>query len=120
MPGESRQRRILVVEDQALVAQTIASALEDEYQVLQSEGADAALLTLEATNVHLVLLDCLLPGGGYARVLDRCDALSTPVVLMSGDLERAEELRQGRRAFLAKPFSIDDLLAIVGKLARQL
>lgn len=112
------QPRILVVEDQSLVAETIASALEDAYSVLHSEDAREALQILESERVHLVLLDCLLPGGGYARVLDRCDALALPVVLMSGDLERVEELRGGRRAFLAKPFSIDDLIGTVQRVVQ--
>lgn len=104
------------MEDQPLVAQTIASALEEEYTVLGSDDADHALAALQADAVHLVLLDCLLPGGGYLRVLDRCDALGTPVLLMSGDLDRAEELRAGQRAFLAKPFSIDALLETVRRM----
>ncbi|MGH7041641.1 MAG: response regulator [Acetobacteraceae bacterium] len=116
---EAIRKRVLVVEDQDLVGDTIASVLEDEYEVLRSGDADHALRLLESVTVHLVLLDCLLPGGGYPRVVDRCDALQTPVVLMSGDLERAEELRQGRRAFLAKPFAIDVLLETIQRVARE-
>ncbi len=42
-----RDCKILVVEDQALVAETIASALGDEYEVLCSANASAALDVLK-------------------------------------------------------------------------
>jgi len=112
-------RRILVVEDQALVAQTIASALEDDYEVLQSENAPEALAILNAGSVDLVLLDCLLPGGGYAEAIARCDELGIPAVLMSGDPDRLAHLETGPRPFLAKPFSIDALLETVESLTRR-
>ena len=102
--------RILVVEDQPLVAETIASALSDEYDVVCGASASDALEALERGTSDLVLLDCLLPGGRAADVIALADRLGVPVVLMSGDIERIDALQDGTRPFLAKPFSMDALL----------
>jgi CheY-like chemotaxis protein len=107
--------RILVVEDEPLVAETIASALGDKYQVQLAASAAAATDRLQAGRVDLMLLDCLLPGGQLGEVIAQADALQVPLVLMSGDLGRIEALEGGRRPFLGKPFTIDALLATVAK-----
>ncbi len=60
-----------------------------------------------------MLLDCLLPGGGTGEVMGRADRAGVPVILMSGDMERMESLRDGDRPFLSKPFSIDSLMRTV-------
>lgn len=109
----TQESRVLIVEDQPLVAETIASALGDDYDVVCGASADEALVLLERGGCQLVLLDCLLPGGRAADVMARADAAQVPVVLMSGDLERAEQLSEGNRPFLTKPFSIAVLLRTV-------
>ena len=101
---------ILVVEDQPLVAETIASALSDGYDVVCGATAREALEILERGTSDLVLLDCLLPGGRVAEVIACADKAGVPVVLMSGDTERIDALRGGTRPFLAKPFSMDALM----------
>jgi DNA-binding response OmpR family regulator len=109
----TEQRRILVVEDQELVAETIATALEDDYTVICAGSAAEASPLLEQRAIDLILLDCLLPGGCTAETIALADRTGVPVVLMSGDLARAEALREGARPFLGKPFTVDTLLAVV-------
>ncbi|MEO8715195.1 MAG: response regulator [Acetobacteraceae bacterium] len=105
--------RILVVEDQPLVAETIVSALGDDYDVVCGTSASEALEILERGTCDLVLLDCLLPGGRAADVIAHADRGGVPVVLMSGDMERIDALRGGNRPFLAKPFSMDALMRMM-------
>ncbi len=109
----SRNSRILIVEDQSLVAETIATALGDEYEVVCRASAGEALAILDQGRSELVLLDCLLPGGHAADVVARADAAQVPVILMSGDPDRMEQLRDGDRPFLPKPFSLDALMHAV-------
>ena len=112
--------RIFVVEDEALVAETIISALGDDYEVTSCGDSVAALGRLATESPDLVLLDLLLPGGRAADVIAAADAKGIAVILMTGDIERAETMRSGARAFLSKPFSIDALLEAVSKaLARH-
>jgi DNA-binding response OmpR family regulator len=117
-PG-SEVRRILVVEDDALVCETIAAMLEDDYQAVMAGTVDSALALLGGVTgpesrdkPDLILLDCLLPGGGLSHVLRAADLHSIPVVLTSGDPERAAWLDAGR-PFLAKPFSQAKLLQVL-------
>ncbi len=102
--------RVLVVEDQPLVSETIASALGDDYDVVCGASAPEAVEILERGTSDLVLLDCLLPGGRAADVMALADRIGVAVVLMSGDMERIDALRDGTRPFLAKPFSMDALM----------
>lgn len=105
--------RILVVEDHPLVAETIAAALGEDYEVACGTSASEALGILERGASDLLLLDCLLPGGRVAEVIASAEAAGVPIVLMSGDMERIEALRGGTRPFLAKPFSMDALIRTV-------
>jgi DNA-binding response OmpR family regulator len=107
--------RILVVEDEPLVAETIASALADQYDVHLADSAATALARLQSGDFKLMLLDCLLPGGQLNELIAQADGTGVPLVLMSGDLGRIETLEGGRRPFLGKPFSIDALLTVVAK-----
>ena len=115
----SQQRRILVVEDQELVAETIATALEEDYTVICAGSAAEATPLLDQQGIDLILLDCLLPGGCTHETIARADGIGVPVVLMSGDLSQAEELRDGRRPFLGKPFTVEALLGVVRAALRQ-
>ncbi|HEX5325892.1 MAG TPA: response regulator [Acetobacteraceae bacterium] len=105
--------RILVVEDEPLVAETIATALAETYLVVTVETAAAAEPHVRERSTDLLLLDCLLPGGQLGELIAHADAAEIPVVLMSGDLQRIEQLQDGKRPFLSKPFTIDALFAVV-------
>ena len=54
---------ILVVEDDPLVSEVIAAALDDEYSISVVETASEALTRVQAGGIRLMLLDCTLPGG---------------------------------------------------------
>lgn len=115
----SRSSRILVVEDDPLVAQTIASALEEQYSVHLASTAATAGPQVQAGTIDLMLLDCLLPGGQVDDLMVQADTMRVPLVLMSGDLSRIETLGNGGRPFLGKPFTIDALLAAVARGLEQ-
>ena len=100
--------RILVVEDEKLLAAIITDALAGSYEVLW----DAIELLLSAA-IDLVLLDCVLPGGTMWQVALEADRQDIPLVLMTGDPEQMKDLVGGARPFLLKPFSIAALADIV-------
>jgi two-component system, OmpR family, response regulator len=107
------RRSILVVEDEPLVAEVVADALGDTYRTIVVDGAAEALKQLRLGGIDLILLDYLLPGGGSGQVLAAADAAGVPVVVMSGDAERQNELSGGDYPFVAKPFRIEDLISAV-------
>jgi two-component system chemotaxis response regulator CheY len=113
------RRPILVVDDTPEIRDLIADILTDEgYPVTCASNGSEALAIVERITPALVLLDLNMPvldGRGFARALtDR--SLSIPILLLTaaGDAARcAQEL--GAIGLVAKPFTLGDLLAAVGR-----
>jgi DNA-binding NtrC family response regulator len=101
--------QILVVEDDTLVSEVIAAALEDTYAATIVETAAQALVLLRDGGFRLMLLDCTLPGGIDATLIPEADRIGTAVILMSGDAGRMARLTDTPRTFLLKPFSLSGL-----------
>lgn len=108
----SRQH-ILVVEDDPLVAEVIAAALDDDYVTSVVETSRAALSSLNQGGIDLVLLDCTLPDGIDPNLIPAADRLRLPVVFMSGDPQRMEGLTAQPRPFILKPFTLAELVSAV-------
>jgi DNA-binding NtrC family response regulator len=104
---------ILVVEDDSLVSEVIAAALDDRYSVAIVETASEAMEILRQGGIRLMLLDCTLPGGVGDDLIPEADRAGTVVVLMSGDPSRMAKLADQPRPFVLKPFSLAGLLETV-------
>jgi DNA-binding NtrC family response regulator len=120
VPPLLQRRRLLIVEDDALVRDTMILMLEEAYEVLLAASVCTALAVLRAADrpgIDAILLDCLLPGGKLADVLAETDRQSIPVVLVSGDL-RLEDTVGANRRFLRKPFSQATLLGALDSTRR--
>lgn len=112
-----RLLRVLVVEDQALIAGLIADALSDTYEAICAPTVPEAVEHLLTNSIDLVLLDCVLPGGTMWQVMLDADRLGVPVVLMTGDPGQMREIRGGPRPYILKPFSIAQLLDVIDEQA---
>lgn len=105
--------RILVAEDEPLVAQLIARVLEgagDDVQVVAS--CAAAIDSLAAERFDLALLDLHLPDGDGFRVVESLEAgeSSPPVVLITGEqFEEGDPRRERVAGTLMKPFDVQGL-----------
>lgn len=111
---------ILVVEDDDSIADLLADLLSDEgYRVLVAHDGLSALRSVRRVRPAMVLSDCMMPGlhgMQFVRELRRHPATRTiPVVLMSSVRPRGPGLADV--PFLAKPFDVDDLLALVARYA---
>jgi DNA-binding NtrC family response regulator len=114
LPPLSR-RRLLLVEDDQMVRDTIVLMLEDDYDIDVAVSVRTALDYLRAPEsppIEVILLDCLLPDGKMADILAAADQRSIPIVLISGDPNQAEAIGPSRQ-FLSKPFSQVTLLKIL-------
>ena len=69
----TERNAILVVEDDPLVSEVIAAALDDEYSISIVETASEALTLLRAGGIRLMLLDCTLPGGVDVDLIPEAD-----------------------------------------------
>jgi two-component system chemotaxis response regulator CheY len=113
--------RVLVIDDDETILRTVRRALgERGYDVLQAENGRAGLGVLaEMVELPLVLLDWWMPvmnGEDFLCSLEmdpRFAALN--VAIMSSDPQAA---MQYSRAYLPKPFTIDMLLNVLGRLSR--
>ncbi len=93
----SEKVHVLVVEDDPLVSEVIAAALEDRFRTTIVETAAAALHELQSTAVRLMLLDCTLPGG--------VDPALIPAADQAGVDKLRDSLRQGLANDLIVEFS---------------
>jgi DNA-binding response OmpR family regulator len=111
--------RILVVEDEAAIADFVQRGLQAEgYAVTcAGDGTDGLRIAL-AEDVDLVVLDVMLPGKNGLAVLEeiRAQKPALPVVMLSARAEiedRVAGLDAGATDYVSKPFSFDELAARV-------
>jgi DNA-binding response OmpR family regulator len=106
--GSCLQRlRVLVVEDEFLIAMAIEQCLQDQgcEVVGPAPSIEAALNLIDRERPQAALLDVNLDGRLSTPVAERLSALGTPYLLLTGyaDLAQADPvLRHAER--MAKPF----------------
>lgn len=112
-----RRMRILIVEDEARIRSFLARAFEAEgFQVDVVEDGESGLARALSGDYDLLILDLLLPGlSGLdtLRELQRRRA-ELPVLILSARSDLPTKLRGfelGAVDYVAKPFSLDELLA---------
>ena len=120
--------RLLVVEDDDSIRETVGEALRSEgYEVTTcSDGSQALSLLMEEPShpVDLVVLDLMLPGLGG---LDLCRELrrvnnTTPILVISArdsETDRVLGLEVGADDYLVKPFGLRELVARCRALLRR-
>jgi two-component system nitrogen regulation response regulator NtrX len=114
-------RRILVVDDEPGIRQSLGGVLEDEgYAVESAESGEACLAALPGSSFELVLLDIWLPGMDGMDTLARIQEMpfgDRPVVVMisgHGSIEAAvKATKLGAFDFLEKPLSLDKVSVVV-------
>lgn len=117
--------RILIVEDEHRIAQSLKKGLEQETYAVDAvydgqEGLDMAL----TESYDLIILDRLLPG---MDGLDICKTLRkennhTPIIMLTakGQLhDKVEGLDTGADDYIIKPFAFEELLARIRAIKRR-
>ena len=116
--GTSGVPPILVVDDDPQLRHVIRLVLEEEGLTVET-AADGRQALDQATRrrPRLVILDMGLPlldGAGLAAELRAIYDDGLPLLVITADGHVAEKARRvGARAYLAKPFELDDLAATV-------
>jgi DNA-binding response OmpR family regulator len=121
------QRTILVVEDEAILRDTIVYNLRAEgYEVLTAGDGSTALDTAQRSRPDLVLLDLMLPvmdGLEVCRQLRRRNETSSvPILMLTARAEETDKvvgLELGADDYVTKPFSWRELRARVRALLRR-
>ena len=116
--------RILVVEDEPGIADTIRYALaSDGFEPLWCATGAAALDTLRAQPVALAILDVGLPDQNGFELFRRLQQVrETPAVFLtarSDEIDRVVGLELGADDYITKPFSPRELVARVRTVLRR-
>jgi DNA-binding response OmpR family regulator len=119
------QMKILVVEDEKLLAESIRTLLQEKgFEADAVYDGEAGVDYAESGVYDLIILDVMMPKmNGYqvAKKL-RSTHLSTPILMLTAKselLDRVEGLNSGADYYLTKPFDARELLACVNALLRR-
>lgn len=116
--------KIFVVDDERIVRVTIADDLKDAgYQVREFSSASSALQQLKESDssVDVIITDLKMPEMDGLEFLKRIKEINPDiyVLLMTahGSIQTAvEAMKLGAFDYLAKPFSVDELLLVINRI----
>ena len=112
------QIAILVVDDEKEIADLVEIYLvSDGYKVFKANNAKEGLEILEKEEIHLVLLDIMMPGmDGLEMCRKIRETNNIPIIMLSAkstDLDKILGLGTGADDYVVKPFSPRELVARV-------
>ncbi|OQP60191.1 DNA-binding response regulator [Niastella vici] len=117
--------KILIIEDERELAQSIATYLTDEnYRCEMAATYDDAISKIDIYSYDCILLDLMLPGGDGLKVLEELKRLQKQdgVIIISAkdSLEdKIAGLHTGADDYLAKPFHLSELGARIYSVIRR-
>jgi DNA-binding response OmpR family regulator len=116
--------KILIVEDETPLLQTVSYNLEQEgYQVIQAQDGLAGLDAARAERPDLVLLDIMLPGIDgveVCRLLRK--EMDIPIIMLTAkarEIDKVVGLEVGADDYVTKPFGMLELLARIRAALRR-
>jgi CheY-like chemotaxis protein len=124
--NEQGHRSVLVVDDEPQVAWVLRFSLEHEgYRTYTASNGVEALEELEKHHPAVVVLDLMMPEMDGWAVLKEMQKLPTEqrprVVIVSaltGPEDKAKATDLGADAFVPKPFDVEQLIDVLGGLAK--
>lgn len=125
MERRSKVKKILVVDDQAIIRQLLEISLRSaERQVFLAESGEQAVQLASDQRFDLIIVDLMMPGGmdGFETIeylqKNAADKLCPFMILTAKDQqsERDRASAMGVCDYLVKPFKLDDLFATVDNL----
>jgi DNA-binding response OmpR family regulator len=117
--------RILIVDDDCALVEQLQKSLENQRYIAESAmDGEEALDKVFETPYELIILDLMMPKMDGLTVLEqlRKAGIDTAVLVLSakGDvIDKVKALDLGADDYLAKPFSLNELLARVRALFRR-
>ena len=125
MPTPARAARLLIVEDDADIAELLRLHLTDDGHAVEiAPDGETALARLDETLWDALILDLMLPGIDGMQVCRAARALPhyTPILILSAksaETERILGLEEGADDYITKPFSVLEVKARVRAQLRR-
>lgn len=123
MSGAARGARILIVEDEPFIVETLRFALENAgYECLVAENGEDAIGLAREGNPGLILLDIMLPklnGFQVCRLLKFDERYRhIPIIVLSARAQARDRLigkEIGADEYVTKPFDLPALLEMIAR-----
>ncbi len=116
--------RVLIVEDDKILARTIEQCLSDKYDIDKAYDGEEGVMYAKQGIYDAIILDIMMPVMNGYEVLQilRKDKVYTPVLILTakgavGD--KVQGLKNGADDYLVKPFNREELLARVEAIIRR-
>lgn len=117
--------KILVVEDEKRIADTLRTGLmQEKYVVDVAYDGQAGFDLAESGDYDLIILDLMLPFKDGIQICQdlKSKNISTPILMLTAKSETEDKingLNMGADDYLTKPFSFEELLARIKAIARR-
>jgi DNA-binding NtrC family response regulator len=121
MAAEGAASRILVVDDEATIADGLRLLLTREGHAVETAGSTAAaMIQAGRQRFDVALVDLMLPDGDGLHLMrllkEKEPSLEVIVMTAHSSIPKAvEATKQGAFYFVAKPFDPDEMLLLIGK-----
>jgi DNA-binding response OmpR family regulator len=125
MGNAATGKQILVVEDDAHIAELLQLHLRDEgYEVTHAADGDEGMRLLQRGHWDALVLDLMLPGVEGLEICKQARTMEryVPIIIISArssEVHRILGLELGADDYLAKPFSVLELVARIRALLRR-
>jgi DNA-binding NtrC family response regulator len=117
---QTPQRRVLIVDDEAGVRESLRMVLKNAYEAVAVSSAPEALSQLATGPADVVLLDIVMPGIDGLQLLEEIRARhpTLPVVMLTATRTvktAVAAMKLGAFDYLTKPFDVDQLRVVLDK-----
>jgi two-component system, OmpR family, response regulator len=125
MPDDPTAHRVLVVDDEASLAEVVTMALRFRgFTVETAATGREALDAVASFKPHLMVLDVMLPDMEGFEVAERLGAqrASVPIVFLTArdaTEDKVRGLSGGGDDYMTKPFSLEELIARINTILRR-
>lgn len=118
-------QKLLIVDDEISICNSLSFALEDEYDTYTAEDEESAIKIVSSMDISIVLLDLRLGSTDGITLLKKIKSISprTAVLIMTayGSIESSvEAIKSGAFYYITKPINIDELLLLLEKVRENI
>jgi len=119
-------KKILIIEDDEALLQTLITALQlENFEVSSTQDGEEGLKLASKEKVDLMVIDWVLPGLSGLEICKRLRAqnINTPVIILSGkkkeEIDKVLGLELGADDYIVKPFGTKEFVARVKAVLRR-